>query len=216
VTAFIHRIAPGGIDKTQEALDSDDILTGWSEARGLLNSNLDWPAFREILRTAYYSTEKTHRRAGLAAGNMWRFIREMKEGDLVVVPAPSSFYVARVTGPARYLEDNVADDSAYRRPVEWLNEKQRIPRVLARAALLSRLKIQGTSAYAADLKGSVSANINDSHDHLGARSPRLLARSRAFARSFADWWSLLSHAVAPYGRWHPRFYSFEDSPAALP
>lgn len=155
MSAFIHRIAPGRNDKTQEALDSNEILTGWSDAQGLLNSNLDWPAFREILRTAYYPAEETNRRAGLAAGNMWRFIREMKEGDLVVVPAPSSFYVARVTGPARYLEDKVADDSAYRRSVEWLNAKQRIPRVFARAALLSRLKIQGTSAYAADLKEDI-------------------------------------------------------------
>jgi len=155
MSAFIHRLSPAGIDKTQEALDANEILTGWAKARGLLNPELDWPAFREILRTAYYSTEKTNHKAGLAAGNMWRFIREMKEGDLIVVPAPANFYVARVIGPARYLADKAAEDSAYRRQVAWLNKKQPISRLLARAALLSRLKIQGTSAYAADLQEDI-------------------------------------------------------------
>lgn len=154
MSAFIHRIAPGGNDKTQEALDSNEILTGWSEAQGLLNSDLDWAAFREILCTAYYADEKTNHRAGLAAGNMWRFIREMKEGDLVVVPVPSSFYVAQVTGPARYQADKVADDSAYRRSVEWLNAKQRIPRVLP-ALLCSRGSRFTVPAYAADLKEDI-------------------------------------------------------------
>jgi hypothetical protein len=55
MSAFIHRIAPGGDDKTQEALDSNEILTGWSNAQGLLNSDLDWAAFREILERALFN-----------------------------------------------------------------------------------------------------------------------------------------------------------------
>ena len=50
------------------------------------------------------------RKAGLAAGNMWRFIREMNEGDLVVVPHDSNFYVAKVTDRATYDEANIDSD----------------------------------------------------------------------------------------------------------
>jgi predicted Mrr-cat superfamily restriction endonuclease len=149
--AFIHRIAPGNVDKLQEALNSDVIITGWASARGLLKPELDWLAFREILHLEYYSTDSNYRRAGLAAGNMLRFVREMEVGDLVVVPGPSNFYVAKITGPAWFDEQKIPEDSAYRRPVEWLNSKRPISRTAARAPLISRLKIQGTSAVATDL-----------------------------------------------------------------
>jgi len=160
MNAFIHRIAPGGIDKVQEALDSNEILTGWAEARGLLDMQLEWLQFREILRAAYYSKEKTYRKAGLAAGNMWRFIREMQLGDLIAVPGPGNFYVAKITGPARFIEAKVPDDSAYRRSVEWLNGKRPIARTFARAALISRLKIQGTSAVATDSLQDIEECLN--------------------------------------------------------
>lgn len=54
---------------------------------------------------------------------MWRFIREMNVGDLVVVPHGSEFYVAEVSGPAMYDESKVEEDTAYRRNVKWLNDK---------------------------------------------------------------------------------------------
>jgi predicted Mrr-cat superfamily restriction endonuclease len=82
---------------------------------------------------------------------MSRYIREMKIGDLVVVPYGTNFYVAEVCGPAIYLPANRDDDTAYRRDVIWLNDKRPLSRTLARAALLSRMKIQGTCAPASDL-----------------------------------------------------------------
>ena len=100
--AFVLRIAPSGIDKVPEALHENEIIIGWAYADGLLNSKLDWEQFREILNKAYYSKEPTLRKAGAAAGNMWRFIREMKSDDLVVVPHGREFYVAKISGPATY------------------------------------------------------------------------------------------------------------------
>jgi restriction endonuclease Mrr len=47
------------------------------------------------------------------------------------------------------------DDTAYRRPIRWLNDKKPIARKLARSALLSRMKIQGTCADAFDLVGEI-------------------------------------------------------------
>jgi len=79
----------------------------------------------------------------------------MKPADLVVVPYWTDFYLAEITGPATYDPSKVVEDSAYRRSVRWLNAKKPIPRQLARAALLSRMKVQGTSADATDLREEI-------------------------------------------------------------
>jgi len=154
-SAYILRIAPGGRDKVPEALAANQLIIGWAEAEGLLNPALSWEQFREIMRGAYYSGESTLRRVGAAAGHMWRFIRDMKTGDLVVVPCGDSFYVAEILDAPTYEPTNVQDDSAYRRLVRWLNNKNAIPRQLARSALLSRMKTQGTSANATDLLAEI-------------------------------------------------------------
>ena len=149
--AFVLRVAPSEMDRVPEALESNQIIIGWANADGLLDKQLDWAGFREIVRATYYRDDKTLHRAGAAAGHMWRFIREMEAGDLVVVPYGSEFYVAQVAGEAIYLQDKQSEDTAYRRPVKWLNAKQPIPRSYAKSALISRMKIQGTSASATDL-----------------------------------------------------------------
>ncbi len=154
--AFVLRIAPGRIDKVPEALTENQIIIGWSKAEGLLNDDLPWALFREIIRDAYYYSEDTLRKAGAAAGHMWRFIREMDIGDLVVVPHCSEFYVAKIEGPAIYDTNKVTDDTAYRRSVKWLNGKKPIPRNLAKSALISRMKTQGTCADATDLLDEIN------------------------------------------------------------
>lgn len=132
-----------------EALDAKQIIIGWSESEGLLNPSLTFEQFRHIIKEAHYP-DGNLRRAGYAAGNMWRFIREMKNGDWVVVPYGPEFYVAEIAGPPTYDKKKVDEDSAYRRAVHWLT-KRPIPRDRAKSALISRMKIQGTSAYATDL-----------------------------------------------------------------
>ena len=44
-SAYILRISPSGIDKVKEALNSDEIIIGWSKARGLQNEKLSWDVF---------------------------------------------------------------------------------------------------------------------------------------------------------------------------
>ena len=91
--AFVLRIAPSGVDRVNEALREGVAIIGWSRAHELLDSpDLAWRAFREVLRTKYYAEDTDLRRAGTAAGHMWRFIREMKPDDLVerhAVPSSS-------------------------------------------------------------------------------------------------------------------------------
>ena len=50
---FVLRIAPGGEDHVSEALESDHLIIGWAEAEGLLDLELEWEGFREIIREAY-------------------------------------------------------------------------------------------------------------------------------------------------------------------
>lgn len=150
-SGFVLRIAPGGTDTVPEALRLGQLIIGWAEAEGLLDSNLSWEGFRDIVRRAYYADQPDLRKAGSAAGHLWRFIREMKPGDLVVVPYGAEFFVAEVSGPATYDRAKVQDDSAYRRAAQWLNEGRPISRQLARSALVSRMKTQGTCADATDL-----------------------------------------------------------------
>lgn len=149
--AFVLRIAPSGIDRLTEALQDGQAIIGWAGATEVVDSTLDWEHFREVLRAHYYAQDGNLRRAGAAAGHMWRFIREMKVGDLIVVPYSSGFYVGEVAGEVTYDPSKVEDDTAFRREVRWLNAKQPVPRTLARAALQSRMKTQGTCAYATDL-----------------------------------------------------------------
>lgn len=148
---FVLRIAPGMVDRVSEALQKDHLIIGWGRAQGLLDPELDWDQFREIIRKECYPDSVNLRKAGNAAGHMWRFIRDMDIGDLVVVPSGSEFYVAVVKGAAFYDETKTVEDSPYRRPVEWLNSKTPIPRAIAKSALVSRMKTQGTCANATDL-----------------------------------------------------------------
>jgi len=150
-SGFVLRIAPGRQDKVPGALASGQLIIGWADAEGLLDSTLTWEGFREIVRQAYYADHPTLRKAGAAAGHLWRFIREMKPDDLVEVPYGADFYVAEVSGPGTYDAAKIDDDSAYRRAATWLNGGKSIPRQLARSALLSRMKTQGTCADATDL-----------------------------------------------------------------
>ena len=142
-----------------EALESGHLIIGWAEAEGLLGS-YEWEEFREIIHRKYYSDVANRRRAGSAAGNMWTFIHDMKEDDLVVIPHGPEFYVGKVTDSAFWDESKVDEDTAYRRPVEWLNGKRAIPRAVAKSALVSRMKTWRTTADARDLVGEIEDCLN--------------------------------------------------------
>ncbi|MDX2351634.1 restriction endonuclease [Stutzerimonas xanthomarina] len=149
--AFVLRIAPSGVDLVHEALETDEIIIGWCRCPALINESLRRSDFRSHLKQRYYPEDSTLHRAGAATGHMWRFLREMNAGDLVVVPHGPRFHIAEITGDAYYTEDGVIRDAAFRRPVKWLNDKKPIPRRFAKAALISRMKIHGASAEATDL-----------------------------------------------------------------
>lgn len=145
-------MAPGGSDWVPEALASDEISIGWGLAAELMDESLDYWQFREVVKHHYDPDSPSYQRAGSVAGMLWTFLREMSDGDYVVVPhLGQSFYVAEVTGGPRYLPERVAEHTAFRRSVRWLNERRSLPRRSARAALQSRMKIRQTCGDASDL-----------------------------------------------------------------
>lgn len=134
-------------------------MIGWSDAEGLINETLNWEQFREIIYKTY--KEKDYKTAGRSAGNIWRFIREMHIGDLVVVPDGSNFHIAEVTDEPYHDASKRSEDTAHRRKVKWLN-KNPIPRLLAPAALQSRMKAYNTCTRATDLLAEIQS-ILDTH-----------------------------------------------------
>jgi predicted Mrr-cat superfamily restriction endonuclease len=150
--AFVLRMAPARTDWVPTALASDEISIGWGLASELMDDALDYWQFRDVVKRHYDPASSSYQRAGSVAGMLWTFLRELNEGDYVVVPHQGqSFYVAEVAGPPYYLADRVDEHTAFRRPVRWLNDKQPLARRSARAALQSRMKIRQTCGDASDL-----------------------------------------------------------------
>lgn len=161
--AFFLRIEPSEIDRLPEALASDQIIIGWSRTEGLLVESLSRDKFRSMISNIHYPGEKDLRKAGQAAGHMWRFIREMNIGDLVVVPSAQKFYVARILGPATYDKSRIEDDTAYRRKVEWLNNKKPIDYSVANPVLISGIKNfrQAVNRNVSNLLQEIKECLND-------------------------------------------------------
>jgi predicted Mrr-cat superfamily restriction endonuclease len=151
--AFILRIAPDGKDMLQEALEHEEIIIGWPAGEEILRE-MKWNKLRETIKHRFYPTDEGNHRAGNAAGNLWRFLRDMKEDDYAVVPAYRAFYVAEVMGPPFF--DN---EIGYRRKVRWLNGKRPIAREHAKAALHARLGTLGTCKQASDLLEEIEAAL---------------------------------------------------------
>lgn len=149
--AFVLHMSYRGKEPLKEGLDKNEIIIGWSRAQGLLEPTLDWREFRQIIHDTYFSDDQNYRRSGASAGNMWRFVRQMDVEDLVVVPSSGKFYLAKITGKARYDEIGAEVDMAHRRSVKWLNNGKSFPRKIARAALQSRMKARQACVNATDL-----------------------------------------------------------------
>lgn len=151
--AFVLRITPSEIDRVKEALDTNQLIIGWSEV-DLTAPNLTWNDFINKLKKAY-GPEVSNRQAGSWTGSLTRFIQSMKEGDLVLVPHGSQFYVAKVKGPCTYDHGRITDDTAHQRMCNWLNDKMPIDRIAASSALQWRLKARQTCVDATDLVSHV-------------------------------------------------------------
>ena len=183
---WMHRVKCGDYawQFTHELLKKHQFISiGWSdfsdnEFQALLTK--DWSSFEKVFIDAGWGLPRSRY-------NLWRFLNEMKKGDIVVVPLPYSFDVYRIADDAVYNNTNrtmhdlwvdwngeaaTLDDEGYPafadgrqidmgfyRKVEIIAVD--IPRSeYAGQALYSRLKIQQTNADITDLKDEVDAAIS--------------------------------------------------------
>ena len=160
--AFVLRQSPGGTSVLRQvSLPKNLIVNGWADAFGLLQTTT-YEDMREILKNTYYTNDPNYRGAGYAAGTMWHFLKTMAIDDYIVVPGlDGDFYLAQVTGPAYYDANEVKSDTAYRRPVKWLNNGKSIRRELAPSRLRSRMKIQQTCVIATDLLDDIFVSLRE-------------------------------------------------------
>lgn len=105
-------------EQEQGALEHDVVTMGWNELPDLSEFNT-----KEELEELYVSTYGTTRKRKLAnaVGQIWRFVREIQEGDLVALPlkTQSAIAIGRAVGEYEYRE--LADNIIHIRRVEWLD-----------------------------------------------------------------------------------------------
>lgn len=168
--AFVLRMTRGDESLVTQALREDQINIGWAKATGLLDARKE--EVKEIITRAYPDDyPPTSREVAMAAGTVWRFIREMGEGDLVVVPDKCrQLYFAEVLGPAMYDESKVDNDSAYRRNVRWLNDRNPIKHASAPDGLRKKLESPQTCISVSDVLPEIKACISPKPgDEAGSR-----------------------------------------------
>jgi len=104
-------------DQEQGALDSGVVTIGWNELPDLSNVK-----DRQELARLYKSIHPSAKKPQLTneVGQVWRFVSEIKKGDLVALPlkTQSAIAVGRVEGEYEYKK--LADNIKHIRRVKWL------------------------------------------------------------------------------------------------
>jgi predicted Mrr-cat superfamily restriction endonuclease len=137
------------------------IAVGWSEALGL-DKESDWYRFKDIIRKAYephWGGNLTEQSLALQASSAFQFVRNLRTGDLVLVPVPGAFLACKVLSDAYYDESAKATDSSWKHKVQWLTSKP-CPRNRGENALQRRLKVRQTCVNVNDLRMVIIAALN--------------------------------------------------------
>jgi predicted Mrr-cat superfamily restriction endonuclease len=141
--AFILRMNPAGVPRAAVGLQTNEISIGWGKCGAeLLNTELDRSGFAMHVHRTYNAADGNRIVSGNSAGQLWRFIRAMSPGDLVVVPLGDRLHVAEVLGDASFDPNN--EHWAYRRSVRWQTDKAGTKREDAGEQLRGALRSQMT------------------------------------------------------------------------
>lgn len=117
--AWMVRAGADG-QREQQALAAGNLLPGWTAVRADLSKFESQHALRTELRSVY-GDAKSERTLGSWAGQMWRFVNEMADGDVVVMPMKSDwgmFAVGKIMGSYNF-EPNAAPGCQHTRSVNW-------------------------------------------------------------------------------------------------
>jgi restriction system protein len=126
------RLGEGG-KFVKACYNSKIIAIGWFDLDNLewLNSEKNPEKALELLKKKFRENHKdnsSESSISLKCGEIFRFVREFKEGDIVLVPEPQErkIIIGKITGPYRYVETpKDGCDYKHRRAVEWLKELPR-------------------------------------------------------------------------------------------
>lgn len=173
--AFAFRLKPSRKDRVEELLKDNQIAIGWSQAQRLLDPSLDKSAFRTELDIQYPDLAKRGR-LGHDTNHVWRFIREVSIGDVVVVPHGDNVHFLEVTSGPRLLPGKIADDTAIRRNVSPLLDGKPLSRRSLPSEFRRALNFRVTSKELSSVLKDVLAVAKVTQD---SRAPLIAVESRA-------------------------------------
>lgn len=186
MTIWLHRISYHS-EISYPLLEKGYLSVGFSDFSdqefidSICTEGTGWNTFEEKFEQEWGSKPRTRH-------NLWRFIRDMKKGNLVIVPSWGTFSVYEIVDDYAIIPSNcnenefndwndnhitINSDGLFTRKIEDKEEiidlgflrkvkliKKDIPRYeYADAALTSRMKIRQTNADISDLKESVEKAI---------------------------------------------------------
>ena len=128
---------------------------------GSLDPGVDYDELRQAVEAGYQHKSYAYR--GQRLEEFDRFLRRMREGDLVLTPMRGGVYLGEVTGPA-HLAESAASHSNLRRSVKWFNPAEPIDGSQLQAPVPALLQSQ---AYIVDL--------TEAYEQLAALVPHGLA-----------------------------------------
>ena len=153
---------PLGEDRVSVAVADGIVSIGWGKVgRDLLSEYLDRRAFSRLVHDTYHSGDADRIRSGNAAGQLWRFLREMRPGDLVLATHWGRLHVAKVIGPPTHDPSTSAEHWAYQRPVDWLTGSDGVLRDSASDTLRRRMRSRMTCIDISDLEADVRRLVTD-------------------------------------------------------
>lgn len=157
--AFILRLNPVGTDLVSLARRTGQVSIGWGKCGlELMDPDLEYSAFEAIVHRRYFPGSD-HRGSGKAAGQLWRFIREMEPGSMVLIPHYEFFNIVEVTGDVTYTP--FTEHWAYRRSAAWWSRPSSVFRRNASPSLQARARTLITCIDATDLLPDILAMVPD-------------------------------------------------------
>ncbi len=140
-SVYAYRLNPSHENQTKNLLDDGQIAIGWSKARVVEPSLTKEDVQQEIDRC--YPHLKGEGKLTKDVNQVWRFLRELEIGDIVLVPDGNDVHFLRVVGGPVFL-DGRTDDTAIRRDVAKILAAP-VKRTDLPAAIKDKLTFRGPS-----------------------------------------------------------------------
>lgn len=105
-------------------LKKNFVAVGWIKMADLSSIKADREAFKSKVSEAY--PDKKPGAIANNAGQLFRFVHEMKDGDIVIYPSKHDrqIHIGQILGPYRY-EPSIESGYPHLRPVKWLRSLPR-------------------------------------------------------------------------------------------